>query len=123
MFDKHRSTAGSESFDIELLFLRIERSQLRWFGHVSRMPHEWLPRQTLYVEVSAKRQVGRPRTKWLDYFEDRGWNLLGPYPSEMQSVLVYREVRRLKLELMHPYPTRKNGSRKKRSCFENNTSD
>ena len=47
MFDIHRSTAIRESLDIESLLLRIERSQLQWFGHVSRMPHERLPKQTL----------------------------------------------------------------------------
>ena len=60
MFAKHRNTAIRESLDIESLLLRIEISQLRWFGHVSRMPHERLPNQTLYVKVSGKRLVGRP---------------------------------------------------------------
>ena len=92
MFDKHHNTAIRESLDIELLLLRIERSQLRWFGHVSRMPQGRLPKQTLYAKVNGKRPVKRPRTRWLDYFEDLGWNRLGLYPSEMQSVLVDREV-------------------------------
>ena len=46
MFDKHCYAAFRESLDIESLLLRIERSQLRWFGHVSRMPYEQLPKQT-----------------------------------------------------------------------------
>ena len=62
MFDKHRNTAICDTFDIESLFHRIRRSQLQWFGHVSGMPHERLPKQTLYAEVSRKRPVGRPRT-------------------------------------------------------------
>ena len=86
---------------------RIERSQLRWFGHVSRMPHEWLLRQTLYAEVTGKRPVGRPRTRWLDYIEDLGWNRVGLHLSEMQSVLVDREVWRLNLELLPPQLSRK----------------
>ena len=44
MFDKHRSTAIRESSDFESLLLRIERSLLRWFDHVSRMLHERLPK-------------------------------------------------------------------------------
>ena len=51
MFDKHCNTAIRESFDIASLLLRIERSQFRWFGHVSRMPHQRLPWQTLFAEV------------------------------------------------------------------------
>ena len=39
MFDKHCYTAIRESLDIESLLLRIERPQLWWFGHVSRMSH------------------------------------------------------------------------------------
>jgi len=54
-----------KSINIEPLLFRIERSQLRWFGHVSRMPQERLP------------TVGRPRTRWQDYIEDLGWNRLG----------------------------------------------
>ena len=109
MFDKHRNTAICASLDIESLLLRIERSQLRWFGHVSRMPHERLPQQTLYAKVSGKRPVGRPQTRWLDYIEDLGWNRLGLHPSEMQSVLVDREVWWLNLELFSPQPSRKSG--------------
>ena len=56
----------------ETLLLQIERSRLRWFGHVSRMPQGRLPKQTLYAEVSGKRPVGSPRTRWLDYIEDLG---------------------------------------------------
>ena len=57
MFDKHRNTAIQESLNIESLLLRIERSQLRWFCHVSRMPQKRLPKQTLYAEVSGKKPV------------------------------------------------------------------
>ena len=52
------------------------------------MPHERLPKQTLYAEVSGKRPGGRPQTRWLEHIEDLGWNRLGLYPNEMQSVLV-----------------------------------
>ena len=57
MLDKHRNTAIRESLDIESLLLPIKRFQLRWFHHVSRMPYERLPKQTLYAEVSGKCQL------------------------------------------------------------------
>ena len=56
---------GSEirkSLNIEPLLLRIERSQLGWFGHVSRMPQERLPKQALLAKANGRRPVGRPRT-------------------------------------------------------------
>ena len=112
MFHKHRNTAIRELLDIESLLLQIERSQLRWFGHVSRMPLERLPKQILHAEVSGKRPVGRPRTRWLDYIEDLGWNSLGLHPSEMQSVLVDREVWWFNLEPLPPQLFRKSGCRK-----------
>ena len=85
MFDKHRNTAIRESLDIESLLLRIERSQLRWFGHASRMTHEQLPKQTLYAKENWRRPHGRPRTTWLDYIDNLGWNRLGGHPGELQS--------------------------------------
>ena len=109
IFDKHRNIAICESIDFESLLFRIERSQLRCFGHVSRMLHEWHPKQTLYAKVSGKRPVGRPSTRWIDYIEDLGWNHLGLYPSETQSVLVDRKMWRLNLELLPPQPPRKSG--------------
>ena len=42
MFDKLGNTANHKSLNIESLLLQIERSQLRWCGHKSRMPQEWL---------------------------------------------------------------------------------
>ena len=108
-FEKHRSTAIRESFNIDSLLFPIERFQLRWFGHVSRMTQERLLKQTLYAEVSGKRPVGRPRIRWFNYIEDLGWNRLGLCPSEMQSVLVDQEMWGLNLKLLPQQPSRKSG--------------
>ena len=103
MFDKHRNTAFREFLDIESLLLWIERSQLRWIGHVSRMPQEQLPKQTFYAKGSGKRPVEKPQTRcWLYYIEDLDWDSLGLHPSKMQSVLVDGEMWRLNLELLPP---------------------
>ena len=56
MFDKVCYTAIRESLNIVSLLLRIEKSQLKWFGHVSRMPQERLPKQTFYAKVHGKSQ-------------------------------------------------------------------
>jgi len=42
LYDEVRSSEIQESQNIEPVFLRVERAQLRWFGHVSRMPQEKL---------------------------------------------------------------------------------
>ena len=106
LFNKVRSSEIRKSRNIEPLLLQIERSQLRWFGHVSRMPQERLPKQALFAKANGKRPVGRPRTRWTDHIEDLGWNRLGLRPSEMMEVMEDREVWRLNLELLPPQPSR-----------------
>ena len=63
LFNKVRSYEIRKSLNIKPLLLRIERSQLRWFGHVSRMPQERLPKQALHAKANGRRPVGRPRTR------------------------------------------------------------
>ena len=104
LFNKVRSSEIGKSLNIEPLLLRIERSQLRWFGHVSRTPQERLPKQALLAKANERKPVGRPRTKWTDYIEDLGWNRVGLRPSEMMKVMEDREVWRLNLEQLPPQP-------------------
>ena len=67
LFSQVRSSEIRKSLNIAPLLLRIKRSQLRWFGHVSRMPQERLPGQALLPKANGRRPVGRPRTRWTDY--------------------------------------------------------
>ena len=83
------------------------KSQLRWFGHVSKIPSERLTKRTLYAKSIEKRPVGRPK-KCLDNINDCGW-YRSRLRSEMQSVLVDREVWRLNLELLPPQLSSKTG--------------
>ena len=117
-FNKVRSSEIRKSLNIEPLLLRIERSQLRWFGHVSRMPQERHPKQALPAKPNGRRPVGRPRTRWTDYIEDLRWNRLGLRPSEMMEVMKDREVWRLNLELLPPQPSRKSGQWRKKKKEE-----
>jgi len=80
-FDKVHSSEIRKSLNTEPLLLRIERSQLRWFDHVSRMPQKRLPKQALFAKLKGKRPVEQQRTCWKDYTEDLGWNRLRPQPS------------------------------------------
>ena len=110
LFNKVSRSEIRKSLNIEPLLLRIKRSQLRWFGHVSRMPQERLPKQALLAKANGRRPVGRPRNGWTNYIEDLGWNrLIGTSPSQMMEVMEDREVWRLNLELLPPQPSRKSG--------------
>ena len=109
LFNKVRSSEMQKSLNIEPLLRRMERSQLRWFGHVSRMPQERLPEQALLAKANGRRPVGRPRTRWTDYVEDFGWNRLGLHPSEMMEVMEDREGLQFILELLPPQPLPKSG--------------
>ena len=109
LFNKVRSSEIRKSLNIEPLLLRIERSQLRWFGHVSRMPQERLPKQALLAKANGRRPVGRPRTRWTNYVDDLGWNRLEFHQSKMMEVMEDLEAWRLNLELLPPQPLRKSG--------------
>ena len=63
LFNKVRSSEIRKSLYNEPLLLRIQRSQLRWFGHVSRMPLEKLPKQVLLAKANGRRPVEQPRTR------------------------------------------------------------
>ena len=40
LLDKVKSADSRESLNIKSLLLRLERSQLRWYGHATRMSNE-----------------------------------------------------------------------------------
>ena len=114
LFNKVRSSEIRKSLNIEPLLLWIERSQLRWFGHVSRMPQKRLSKQALLAKADWRRPVGRPRTKWTNCIEDLGWNRLGLHPSKLVDVMEDHEVWRLNLELLRPQPSQKSGQWRKK---------
>jgi len=73
--------------------LRIERSKLRWFGHVSRIPHETVVRQVLLAKPTGKRPRGRPKSGWSDYTS----------PTLLAPVVVWSQQNYLKLLLTVRY--------------------
>jgi len=58
LFNKVCSSKLRKSMIIESLLLRVERSQLRRFGRVSRMPRERLPNQALLAKVRREKTCG-----------------------------------------------------------------
>ena len=72
LFNKVSSSEIRKCLTIEPLLFQTERSQLRWFGHVSKMPQERLPKQALLTKVNGRRPFGRRRTRWTNYIVDLG---------------------------------------------------
>ena len=71
---------------------QIERSQLRWFGHVTKMSQEKSVRQVLLATHTGKWPRGRPRTRGRDYISDLAWPRPDVDPAELSEIAVNREV-------------------------------
>ena len=104
--DRVRNSSIRNSLGIEPLLLQIERSQLRWFGHVVRMSHERLARQVLLAKPRGKRRVGRPRTKWMDNIQALGEESLEIPPEDLIPVAEERDHWKTLLGLLLPLPER-----------------
>ena len=78
--ERIRNTTIREYLNVEQLLLKVERSQLRWFGHVLRMPESRLPNRVYSAQPTGRRPVGRPRNRWSDEIKSlrAGRGLLGP---------------------------------------------
>ena len=58
LLDKVKSTDIRQSLNNEPPLLLIERSQLRWYGHVTPMSHEQTAKQVMDALPSGKRPRG-----------------------------------------------------------------
>ena len=62
LLDKVKSANICKSLNIESLLLRLERSQLRWYGHMTRMYQERTTKKLLCSTPIGRRPGGRPIT-------------------------------------------------------------
>ncbi|KAK3522831.1 hypothetical protein QTP86_004670 [Hemibagrus guttatus] len=92
--DRVRSSVTWEELGVEPLLLHIERGQLRWLGHLFRMPPGRLPGEVYRACPTGKRPRGRPRTCWRDYVSRLAWERLGVPPEELEEVSGERELLR-----------------------------
>ena len=90
--------------NIKALLLRLERSQLRWYGHVTRMSQERTAKKLLCSTPFGQRPRGRLRTRWRDYIEDLSWSRLGITAEHLSFVAEDRDAWRLQLELLPLQP-------------------
>ncbi|GAA6085164.1 receptor-type tyrosine-protein phosphatase F-like, partial [Tachysurus ichikawai] len=102
--DRVRSSVTREELRVEPLLLHIERSQLRWLGHLFRMPPGRLPGEVFRACPTGRRPRGRPRTRWRDYVSRLAWERLGIPPEELEEVSGEREVWASLLSLLPPRP-------------------
>ncbi|TWW56187.1 hypothetical protein D4764_08G0001740 [Takifugu flavidus] len=102
--DRVRSSAIREELGVESLLLRVERSQMRWLGHLVRMPPGRLPGEVFRACPSSRRPPGRPRTRWRDYVSRLVWERLGIPPDGLEEVAGVREVWASLLRLLPPRP-------------------
>ena len=61
LFNWVRSSEIRKSLNVKPLLLRTERSQLRWFGCVSKMPQARLLKQALLAKANEKNQLDDPQ--------------------------------------------------------------
>ncbi|TWW75583.1 hypothetical protein D4764_13G0002450 [Takifugu flavidus] len=102
--DRVRSSAIREELGVEPLLIHVERSQMRWLGHLVRMPPGRLPGGMFRACPSGRRPPGRPRTRWRDYVSRLVWERLGIPPDELEEVAGEREVWASLLRLLPPQP-------------------
>ena len=102
--DRVRSSVTREELRVEPLLLHVERSQLRWLGHLYRMPPGRLPGRVLRACLTRKRPRGRPRTCWRDYVTWLAWERLGTFLEDLEEVSEEREIRSSLLRLLPLQP-------------------
>ncbi|XP_061735811.1 si:dkey-100n23.5 isoform X4 [Nerophis ophidion] len=100
--DRVRSSAIRGELKVKPLLLHIKRSQMRWFGHLVRMPPVRLPSEVFRARPTGRRPRGRPRTRWEDYVSRLAWERLGIPREELDKVAGEREVWVSLLRLLPP---------------------
>jgi len=68
------------------------QKQLRWLGHVIRMPDNRLPRRLLYGELTVvQRAVGRPKKRFIDHIKANLFKC-NIKPSDLEALASDRDI-------------------------------
>jgi len=101
--DRVRSSVIREGLGVERLLLHIERSQMRWLGHLLRMPPGRLPGEVFWARPTGRRPRRRPRALWRDCLSAGLGMPRGP-PEELKEAAGDRDVWVSLLKLLPPRP-------------------
>ncbi|XP_076062376.1 uncharacterized protein LOC143037718 [Oratosquilla oratoria] len=62
--DRLRNENIKSQMDVERIISYVERTQLRWYGHMKRMEEHRTPRRWYRWVPNTGRPQGRPRKRW-----------------------------------------------------------
>jgi hypothetical protein len=109
LWDRVLSSTIRANLHVEPLLLWLERSQLRWLGHVLRQPQERLVQRVFHAQPVGKRPVGRPRMSWRKYMARLCQERLGLPWAEVPPAAEDRRRWRELLNRPIPQPSRTRG--------------
>jgi exonuclease III len=109
LWDRVPSSTIRANLHVEPLLLWLERSQLRWLGHVLRQPQERLVQRVFHAQPVGKRPVGRPRMSWRKYIARLCQERLGLPWAEVPPAAEDRRRWRELLNRPIPQPSRTRG--------------
>ena len=102
--DRVRSSAIREGIGVEPQLLCVERSQLRWFGHLIGCHQGAFLGRCSLARPTGRRHRDRGRTRWRDYISSLSWEHLGIPQSVLADVAGESEVWGSLLKLLPPRP-------------------
>ncbi len=100
--DRVRSSDIRRELGVEPLFLRVKRNQLKWFGHLIRMPPGRIPLEVFWARPTGRRPRARLRTCWRDYISHLAWKCFGIPPQDQENIAGERDVWNTLFSLLPP---------------------
>ena len=72
LLDKKRSSDIRETLGIFNINDKLTQYKINWREHIQRMDDNRLPKKTLSYKPEGRRNIGRPQTRWGNYFREEG---------------------------------------------------
>jgi len=100
--DRVRNSDIRRNLGVGPLLSHIERSQLRYYGHVTRMSQDRLAGRIMEARPTGRGPRGRPRTRWIDYVHSLARSRLGLDPEQLSTLASDRWLWRRLLRPLSP---------------------